>query len=293
MSRAQAGIEVVKASKPPRDAVATLTGYDNALAAINDLDAQAELARQSSPDPAMRAAAEECDRKIQSLGTVINQDRALYEVLSTLDLSGQDEATRWWMTRDLREFRRAGVDRDDATRAKVRALNDELVAIGQEFDRNIPAGTRSVSFAPADLAGLPPDFIAAHPPGPDGKVVLTTDYPDYFPVRSYARSAKTREALWRAFMTRAAPANIAVLNRMLLKREELARTLGYPNWADYVTENKMVRSDKNASDFIERITAASATVPRERRRSCSPGSGRTCPGRRRSIRGTSSTTASG
>ncbi|MGZ3480195.1 MAG: M3 family metallopeptidase [Myxococcaceae bacterium] len=257
MSRARAGIEAVKASKPPRDTVATLTGYDDALAAINDLDAQAELARQGSPDPAMRSAAEECDRKIQSLVTIINQDRALYEVLSTLDLSGQDEATRWWMTRDLREFRRAGVDRDDATRAKVRALNDELVGIGQEFDRNIPAGTRSVSFAPADLAGLPADFIAAHPPGADGKIVLTTDYPDYFPVRSYARSANTREALWRAFMTRAAPANIAVLDRMLLKREELARTLGYPNWADYVTENKMVRSDKNASDFIERITAAS------------------------------------
>ena len=257
MSRARSGIEAVKANTPPRDTVAVLTAYDDATAGINDLDAQAELARKASPDPAMRTAAENCDRKIQSLFTVINQDRALYDVLSTLDLSGQDVETRWWMTRDLREFRRAGVDRDDATRAKVLALSDALVEIGQEFDRNIPAGTRSVAFAPEDLAGLPADFIAAHPPGPDGKVVLTTDYPDYFPVRNYARSAKTREALWRAFMTRAAPANIEVLRRMLLKREELARTLGYPNWADYATENKMVRSDRNASDFIERITGAS------------------------------------
>ena len=82
MSRARAGLEVVKASKPPRDTVATLTAYDDALAALNDLDAQSELARQASPDPAMRAAAEDCDRQIQSLVTAINQDRALYDVLS-------------------------------------------------------------------------------------------------------------------------------------------------------------------------------------------------------------------
>jgi thimet oligopeptidase len=44
---------------------------------------------------------------------------------------------------------------------------------------------------------------------------------------------------------------------MLVKRQELARTLGYANWADYITENKMIRTGKAASDFIERITTAS------------------------------------
>jgi len=257
MERARTGLEAVKTAPAPRDTAATLTAYDDALAAVNDAAAQAELARKGSPDPEMRKAAEDCDRQLQAMFTAINQDRPLYEALSSLDLSGQDTTTRWWMTRDLLEFRRAGVDRDDATREKVRALADELVTIGQEFDRNIPADVRRVAFSPSDLAGLPADYLAAHPAGPDGKIVLTTDYPDYFPVRSYAKKASTREAMWRAFMTRAAPQNIAVLERMLVKRQELARTLGYANWADYITENKMIRTGKAASDFIERITTAS------------------------------------
>jgi len=255
MARARAGLEAVKASPAPRDTVTTLTAYDDALAALNDLDTQSELARQGSPDPAMRKAGEECDRQIQSMNTAINQDRALYDVLSGLDLSAQDGATRWWMERDLREFRRAGVDRDDATRKQVSVLSDDIVAVGQEFDRNIRDGGKKVSFLPADLAGLPDDFRKAHPPGPDGEVTLSTDYPDYHPFMAYARNGKAREAFWRAYNTRA-PANVEVLPRLMAKRYALATLLGYASWADYTTENKMIGSGKAASDFIDRISAA-------------------------------------
>ena len=112
-------------------------------------------------------------------------------------------------------------------------------------------------------------------------------------MRNYAKKASTREAMWRAFTSRAAPQNIALLEKMLVKRQELARTLGYANWADYVTENKMIRTGKAASDFIERISAASGNRAARRSSSCSTGSGRTCRAQRHSFPGTSSTTASG
>src|SRR5262249_51600865 len=197
-------------------------------------------------------------REIQGFATAIYQDRAVYDALSGLDLSGQDASTVWWMKRDLREFRRNGVDRDDATREKVRALNDEIVAIGQEFDRNILKGTKTVFFTPAELAGVPEDFRKAHPPGADGKIAITTDYPDYHPFMAYARSSKAREKIWRASNTRASPANVEVLSRLLAKRYELATVLGYASWADYTTENKMIGTGRAASEFVDRITAASS-----------------------------------
>ena len=86
MARTRIGIEAVKTSLPPRDTVATPT--DDALAAAGDLASQAAVAR-SQPGRGMRKAGEECGRQIQALLTGISQDRALYQVLSGLDLPGK------------------------------------------------------------------------------------------------------------------------------------------------------------------------------------------------------------
>ena len=59
------------------------------------------------------------------------------------------------------------------------------------------------------------------------------------------------------YNNRAHPKNIEVLDRMLAKRAELARILGYDTWANYITADKMVESAPNASAFIDRIVAAS------------------------------------
>jgi len=43
-----------------------------------------------------------------------------------------------------------------------------------------------------------------------------------------------------------------VLSRLMAKRYELATTLGYANWADYTTENKMIGTGRAADEFIDR-----------------------------------------
>ena len=39
-----------------------------------------------------------------------------------------------------------------------------------------------------ELNGLPMDYVAAHPPGHDGHIHITTTYPDYYPFMTYAGS---------------------------------------------------------------------------------------------------------
>jgi thimet oligopeptidase len=58
------------------------------------------------------------------------------------------------------------------------------------------------------------------------------------------------------------PANVAVLRRMLNLRFQIARTLGYSNWASYILEDQMARTPANVSAFLDRVAAASAASAR-------------------------------
>ncbi|HET7497571.1 MAG TPA: M3 family metallopeptidase, partial [Candidatus Eisenbacteria bacterium] len=49
--------------------------------------------------------------------------------------------------------------------------------------------------------------------------------------------------------------NMAVLDSLFAKRYELARLLGYKTWADYVTEDKMIRTPKRAAEFLDKVGA--------------------------------------
>ncbi|QSB15198.1 Zn-dependent oligopeptidase [Natronosporangium hydrolyticum] len=233
--------------------------YDEATAALTDARGQVQLISKVHPDPAIRAAAETAEQELAKVSTDISLDRRVYDSLSGVDVSeaaGVDPATRHWLGKTLRDFRRAGVDRDDQTRARLRQLQEEMVGLAQTFSRNIDSDTRTVPVPAAALAGLPADWVAAHPVDAAGYTTVTTDNPDVVPFLTYSRDPEARRALLTAWRQRGYPANIAVLADLLARRHEFATLLGYPNWADYATEDKMIGSEPAAADFIEQISAA-------------------------------------
>jgi thimet oligopeptidase len=230
--------------------------FDDAFAVLGNAAAEASLLRNVHPSADVRDAAERAEQEIDAVQSELSLDRGVYDALARLDPAGADPVTAWLLEKSLRDFRRAGVDRDDATRARVRELREELLRIGQEFGRNIRDDVREVRVAPGRLAGLPADWLAARPPGPDGKVTVTTDPTDYVPVVTWAEDASLREELWRLHRQRAHPANLEVLSRLLSRRAELARLLGHATWADHVTEDKMIGGTAQAAAFVERIAQA-------------------------------------
>src|SRR5262249_51425112 len=108
----------------------------------------------------------------------------------------------------------------------------------------------------ADLDGVPKDYIDAHKPGADGKIKITTNYPDAFPVLTFAKSNDVRKRLFLEFDNRAYPKNRDVLLDMMKARYEIASIIGYSSWADYNAADRMIRSAKNIGDFIHQIDAA-------------------------------------
>ena len=249
-------IAEIKATKSPRDAVATLQAFDTAILIASDASNRSGLAEQVHPAKPFREAAQVCEQEASQLLTDISLDKEMYNVLASLDGSNLDGAGSYFWRTSLRDYHRSGVDRDDATRAKIRQLQDELVKIGQEFEQNIPEDVRKLQLDPSQLDGLPEDFKQAHKPDASGKVTLKTDNTDYIPFREYATNDAAQKAFFELYNHRAYPKNLEVLSRMMQKRYELAQVLGYSDWAAYVTEDKMVATKQNAADFIEKITAA-------------------------------------
>jgi len=250
-------IAEIKATKSPRDAMATLQAFDTAILIASDAAGRSGLAEQVHPAKPFREAAQVCEQEASQLLTDISLDKEMYNALASLDASNLDSAGSYVLRTSLRDYHRSGVDRDDATRAKIRQLQDELVKIGQEFEQNIPEDVRKLQLDPAQLDGLPEDFKQAHKPDASGKVTLKTDNTDYIPFREYATNDAAQKAFYELYTHRAYPKNLEVLSRMMQKRYELAQVLGYSDWAAYVTEDKMVATKQNAADFIEKITAAS------------------------------------
>ncbi len=230
--------------------------FDRAFALLADAGARAGLARNVHPDPAMRDAAEAAEQEVESAHAALSLDPELYRALAALDPSGADPATGWLLQKSLRDFRRAGVDRDDATRARVQALREELIRIGQDFGRAIKDDVRSLRLEPEELRGLPEDWRRARPPGPDGTVTVTTEPTDLVPFLTYAESGRARQALWRLSRQRGHPRNLETLSRLLERRAELARLLGYPSWAEYAAGDKMVGGEAAAVAFVAGIARA-------------------------------------
>ena len=247
----------ILSSKGKRTIANTLVPHNELLRSVAEVAAQGELVFNVHPDAAVRDAGNRAYQAAMSFFTELNLNRDLYEAFEAVNARAADAETRHAVFKILRDFRRAGVDKDDATRARIKALNEEITAIGTEFDRNINEDVRSVELPSADLLeGLPKDFIASHPPK-EGKITITTNYPDALPVFQYAKNPEVRRRLQWEFLNRGYPKNLTVLDHLLVKRNELARILGYANYAAYVTEDKMIGSEKAAGEFIEKISKAS------------------------------------
>jgi thimet oligopeptidase len=246
------------ATKGARTVANTLRPFDDVQLELDAVGSQAGLIQSVHPDEKFRQAAERIFQKVNTVATQVSLNRGAFDAIKTLDANGADVETKYYVQRTLRDFHLAGVDKDDASRKRIQALRDELVQIGQAFDRNIREDLRKVTAKlDTDLEGLPRDFIARHKPDADGTVTLTIDYPDSLPVFSYARNEDLRKRMFFEYSNRAYPKNIEVLDQMIARRAELAHLIGYDNWADYITADKMVGSGTDASAFIDRIVAAS------------------------------------
>ena len=255
LAKARSLVADLKAA-PPADALATLKAWNDVDQALGSVSSPASLFAEVHPDEAVRERADVAGQEVQKLATELGLDRELFEVFAALDPAGLDADAARFLDKTLRDFRRSGVDRDEPTRERIRAINERLTVLGQEFSKNIRNGVRSIEVTPDRLEGMPQDWLDAHPADERGLVTVTTDYPDVVPLRTFCADAQARRDLTMEFLTVGWPANDALLHELFDLRHELAQLLGYETWADYDAEVKMIKEGGAIPVFIEKIADA-------------------------------------
>lgn len=257
LAAGQRAIDTLLAVKGTRTIENTLVPFDEAVRQNNSAGYFAGLMEQVHPDAGFRDHATAMLTKASAAQTAISLNHDVYNAIAAMDLSKADAATQYYVKRQLLEFRLSGVDKDDATRARLKKLNDQATEQQSMFDRNISDGKKTIEADPSELDGLPADYIARHKPAANGKITITTDYPDSIPVLTFAKSDALRRRMALAFNTRAYPKNQEVLTDLMKTRYEIATLLGYSSWADFNAADKMIAKGQNIADFLKEVGDAS------------------------------------
>jgi thimet oligopeptidase len=253
----EAALAALLAVDAPSTPENTLRLFDAAVEQLSLAGSQAGVLNSVAADKAVRDQAQQEAQRVAMAGSALSLNRGVYDALAAMRIDGWDPATTHYVERTLLSYRLAGVDKDDATRDHIQSLHEKATRLSLEFSRNIQEGAKTIVATPAELDGLPPDYLARHQPDSDGQVTLSTDQPDMQPVMTFANSAALRERMFLVYNTRAYPANREILEQLLATRQEIATILGFRSWADLATADQMMGSAANVRTFLTKLDESS------------------------------------
>ena len=173
-------------------------------------------------------------------------------------------------------FVRSGALLDEAGKQKLRELTEEASMLGLQFSQNLLKEQKAFSLDITDealLDGLPETAreaaaLTAKEQGKQGWV-FTLDTPSYSPFMTYSTQRELREQLYMARNTvcthQNSENNLAICQRLINLRREIAQLLGYKTYADYVLRRRMATNSRNVYKLLnDLIDAYKPTALKER-----------------------------
>ncbi|REE18003.1 oligopeptidase A [Paraburkholderia sp. BL27I4N3] len=226
--------------------------------------------------PELRAVYGENLPRVTEFWSSVGQNLALYEKYKALNASVEFESLtgerKKILGNALRDFRLSGAELPEDQKPHFAELQERQAALSKAFSDHVLDATNAYAYIveagnEAELAGLPEDVIegakeAAEREGKTG-YKFTLHFPSYFPVMQYSENRPMREAMYRAYVTRASELgpqygngkpewdNTAVLADQLKLRAEEAHMLGFNNFAEVSLAPKMAESPAQVMSFLE------------------------------------------
>ncbi len=208
--------------------------------------------------------------RITAFWTELAQNETLYARFKALaaieDFPSWPAARRRLVENELRDFRLGGAELPPARKARFKAVRERQSQIATRFAENVLDATNAFALHVEDsgaLGGVPDDALqmfresAAAEGRPGYKITL--QYPSYAAMLDYADDRALRERMYRAYVTRASEFgnpewnNGPLIVELIALRQEHARLLGYPSYADVSLVSKMAAAPTEALQFLHEL----------------------------------------
>jgi oligopeptidase A len=266
---AKAKRDAYVSNSAPRTYANTMTAFEDI---VEDLSQAMGIARHLegvASTPALRAAVGTVLPQYAAFTASIPLDKQIHarikEFAATPEAQSLTGARKRFLTLTLDEFRRSGAELGDADKDKLRAMSVEMSKLRKQFSDNVLDATNAFEIVIKEdtlLAGLPESARAAARESARRKGVegwrFTLQEPSFRAVMTNMDDAGIRERVYRAYNTRASNGsrdNVPLMKRILELRRERARLLGYKNYADLITEDRMAKSGGRVREFLATLDA--------------------------------------
>jgi thimet oligopeptidase len=259
---ARARIEKIK-KLPIRqvNANTVLHAWNELDTGLQDIGGPIGLLSETSPDPAVRKAAEACDLVLSALPNEYLQSEALFQRVKALRTT--DPVDTMARQSILDDFEERGVSLTATKRARAKAIFERLDRLSQDFSRNVRDVTTMLAFSEEALKGALPTALAKRTRDTQGHYVFGLDYPEYDAIMNNVHVESTRKTFWTAFQQRGGTDNLALLTEAVKLRLELARLMGDASYADWAIKRKMAGSADAVTRFLDDVHARVEVLERK------------------------------
>ncbi|MDP4222075.1 MAG: M3 family metallopeptidase [Bacteroidota bacterium] len=191
--------------------------------------------------------------------TLFKRIKAVWDQRDSLALCTEDKML---LEKKYRSFLLGGALLDDSKKARFREISEELSKLTLKFEENVLEETNAFELQLTDkdnLAGLPRDVVnqAAAEASNRKKEgwVFTLNYPSYIPFMQYSEKRELREKMLKAYTSRAFHGNerdnrslvVSIVNYRL----EMAKMLGFRNFAEMILGDRMADTPEKVQKFLE------------------------------------------
>lgn len=191
--------------------------------------------------------------------------RTVYELIGTAPLTTEQKILT---ERKYRNFILGGAALKEEERERFREISEQLATLSLKFEENVLEETNSFELNiedNEDLAGLPESLVEMAQMEAEKRKkpgwIFTLHFPSYVPFMQYSERRELRSRMLKAYSSRAFGPNEHNNSKNAIEianlRLEIARMLGFRNFAEMILGDRMADSTEKVEIFLEELFQAS------------------------------------